>query len=102
MFLRRSVSFSVSFHNCVQILRSVLTYIAFFVTICYHTIYASPWIFPPLAFYGADVLSRLLRYRIKDGILTVQDAQMTLVHECLRFFTNMLTVLPIDPRSQLR
>ncbi|KAJ8586863.1 hypothetical protein M405DRAFT_336481 [Rhizopogon salebrosus TDB-379] len=72
MFLRRSI------------LRSVLTYVAFFATICYHTIYASPWIFPPLAFYGADVLSRLLRYRIKDATLTAQDAQMTLirVHNC--------------------
>lgn len=62
----------------------VLTYVAFFVTICYHTIYASPWIFPPLAFYGADVLLRLFRYRIKDATLTAQDAHMTLirVHNC--------------------
>ncbi|KAG1809121.1 iron reductase [Suillus subaureus] len=62
----------------------VLTYVAFFVTICYHTLYASPWIFPPLAFYGADVLLRLFRYRIKDATLTAQDAHMTLirVHNC--------------------
>lgn len=62
----------------------VLTYVAFFVIICYHTIYASPWIFPPLAFYGADALFRLFRYRIKDATLTAQDAHMTLirVHNC--------------------
>jgi predicted ferric reductase len=62
----------------------VLTYVAFFVTICYHTLYASPWIFPPLAFYGADVLLRLFRYRIKDATLTAQDAHMTLIriHNC--------------------
>ncbi|KAG1773263.1 iron reductase [Suillus placidus] len=62
----------------------ILTYVAFFVTICYHTIYASPWIFPPLAFYGADVLLRLFRYRIKDATLTAPDAHMTLirVHNC--------------------
>ncbi|KAG1847157.1 iron reductase [Suillus subalutaceus] len=49
---------------------SVLTYVAFFVTICYHTLYASPWIFPPLALY--------------DATLTAQDAHMTLirVHNC--------------------
>ncbi|KAG2040872.1 iron reductase [Suillus americanus] len=62
----------------------VLTYVAFFVTVCYHTIYASPWIFPPLAFYGADVLLRLFRYRIKDATLTAPDTHMTLirVHNC--------------------
>ncbi|KAG1893580.1 iron reductase [Suillus fuscotomentosus] len=62
----------------------VLTYVAFFVTICYHMLYASPWIFPPLAFYGSDVLLRLFRYRIKDATLTAQDAHMTLirVHNC--------------------
>ncbi|KAG0700330.1 iron reductase [Suillus ampliporus] len=71
------------FYECFFVVH-VLTYVAFFVTICYHTIYASPWIFPPLAFYGADVLLRLLRYRIKDATLTAQDAQMTLirVHNC--------------------
>jgi len=66
-------------------LRSILTYVAFFVTICYHTIYSSPWIFPPLAFYGADVLLRLFRYRIKDATLTAQDADMTLVQQIFCF-----------------
>jgi len=85
-----------------QMHHSVLTYVAFFVTICYHTLYASPWIFPPLAFYRADVLLRLLRYRIKDAILTAQDADMTLVHECLVLFVQMLTSLSTATCSQLR
>lgn len=93
--------FTVAFTKA-QIRHSVLTYVAFFVTICYHTIYASPWIFPPLAFYGADVLLRLFRYRIKDATLTAQDAHMTLVHECFATFVKTLTSLPTDPRSQLR
>ncbi|KAJ6502884.1 ferric reductase like transmembrane component-domain-containing protein [Mycena vitilis] len=41
-----------------------LTFPAFFVTICYHTPFATPWIFPPLAFYAVDVLLRLLKLRI--------------------------------------
>ena len=57
----------------------MLCFVAFFVTICYHTIYASPWIFPPLAFYGFDMLLRLFRYRIKDATLVPVDNQMTLV-----------------------
>ncbi|KAF9219855.1 iron reductase, partial [Gyrodon lividus] len=57
----------------------VLIFVAFFVTVCYHTMYASPWIFPPLAFYGADMLLRMLRYRFKDATLTAQDKFMTLV-----------------------
>ncbi|KAF9241279.1 iron reductase [Melanogaster broomeanus] len=57
----------------------VLIFVAFFVTVCYHTIYASPWIFPPLAFYGADMLLRMLRYRFKDATLTAQDNFMTMV-----------------------
>ncbi|CAL1697507.1 unnamed protein product [Somion occarium] len=58
----------------------VLGYVSFFVTICYHTIYASPWIFPPLAFYGLDILLRLFRYRIKDASLVPIDQNMTLIH----------------------
>ncbi|TBU24548.1 iron reductase [Dichomitus squalens] len=58
----------------------VLSYVAFFVTICYHTIYASPWIFPPLAFYGFDILLRMFRYRIKDATLVHVDNNMTLIH----------------------
>ncbi|KAH7911479.1 iron reductase [Hygrophoropsis aurantiaca] len=58
----------------------VLTYVAFFITVCYHTIYASPWIFPPLAFYGFDLLMRMFRYRIKDAVLLTPGTEMTLVH----------------------
>ncbi|KAF7980532.1 hypothetical protein HWV62_37663 [Athelia sp. TMB] len=62
----------------------VFSFVAFFVTVCYHTIYASPWIFPPLALYGADMLLRLLKYRIKDATLTAVDNQMTIIRiaEC--------------------
>jgi len=58
----------------------VLGYVAFFVTICYHTPYASPWIFPPLAFYGLDMLLRMFRYRIKDATLVPMGNEMTLIH----------------------
>ncbi|KAK0450521.1 iron reductase [Desarmillaria tabescens] len=77
----------------------VLGFVAFFITICYHTTYASPWIFPPLAFYGLDMLMRLFRYRIKDATVTAVDNQMTIIripdcdfgweagqHICLRVF----------------
>ncbi|KAG6377929.1 hypothetical protein JVT61DRAFT_14718 [Boletus reticuloceps] len=77
----------------------VFTFVAFFVCVCYHSIYASPWIFPPLAFYGADMFLRLLRYRFKDATVTAPDKFMTLVrindcdggwvagqHICLRVF----------------
>ncbi|KAJ3795542.1 iron reductase [Lentinula aff. detonsa] len=57
----------------------VLGFVAFFITICYHTIYAIPWIFPPLAFYAADMLMRMLRVRIKDATLTAVDPNMTLI-----------------------
>lgn len=57
----------------------MLSFTAFFVTICYHTIYASPWIFPPLAFYGLDLLLRMFRHRIKDAVLVPIGNQMTLV-----------------------
>ncbi len=67
---------------------SVLGFVAFFVTICYHTIYASPWIFPPLAFYGFDMLLRLFRYRIKDATLVPIDNNMTLVCSLSFYFTD--------------
>ena len=58
---------------------SVLGFVAFFITICYHTPYAAPWIFPPLAFYGLDLFVRMFRYTIKDATLVPVDNQMTLV-----------------------
>ena len=57
----------------------MLGFISFFIALCYHTIYASPWIFPPLAFYGFDIVLRMLRHRIKDAVLVPVGSQMTLV-----------------------
>ncbi|KAF8890942.1 iron reductase [Infundibulicybe gibba] len=57
-----------------------LSFVAFFITICYHTIYAPPWIFPPLAFYGLDIFMRMVRFRIKDARLVPVNNQMTLIH----------------------
>lgn len=57
----------------------ILAFVAFFVTIRYHTLYAAPWIYPALAFFGADVLLRFLRYRIKDARLIALDNLMTVV-----------------------
>jgi ferric-chelate reductase len=57
-----------------------MSFVAFFVIICYHTPYAVPWIFPPIAFYAMDLALRLFRYRVKDAILESCDTSMTLVH----------------------
>ncbi|KAJ7703720.1 ferric reductase like transmembrane component-domain-containing protein [Mycena rosella] len=57
-----------------------LTFPAFFITICYHTIYATPWIFPPIAFYAADVLLRLLRFRVVATRVKPRDGGLTLIH----------------------
>ncbi|KAI5117821.1 hypothetical protein M0805_004951 [Coniferiporia weirii] len=57
----------------------ILAVVAFFITLCYHTIYAVPYIFPPLAFYGLDLLLRLFRFRVKDATLIAPDNQMTIV-----------------------
>ncbi|KAF8630478.1 hypothetical protein AX15_002894 [Amanita polypyramis BW_CC] len=57
-----------------------LCYVAFFITLCYHTIYARPWIYAPLALYGLDLLMRMVRIRIQDATLVPVDKQMTLVH----------------------
>lgn len=80
---------------------SVLGYVAFFVTICYHTIYAVPWIFPPLAFYGFDMLLRLFRYRIKDATLVPVDNQMTLVSTLHGEYTIRYSPFSVDPCSRL-
>ena len=61
------------------VVRSILTMAAFFITLCYHTIYARPWIYPALAFYGLDLTLRLVRFRVKDATLEAPDSQMTLV-----------------------
>ncbi|KAJ7199408.1 hypothetical protein GGX14DRAFT_661928 [Mycena pura] len=58
-----------------------LTFPAFFITICYHTIYAMPWIVPPVAFYAADLLLRILRWRVVVGRVEAKGtAGMSLIH----------------------
>ncbi|KAJ7138880.1 hypothetical protein C8R46DRAFT_1136442 [Mycena filopes] len=57
-----------------------LTFPAFFITICYHTIYATPWIFPPLALYGVDLLFRVLRWRVVVGEVEAREGGMALIH----------------------
>ncbi|KAF7354432.1 Iron reductase [Mycena venus] len=57
-----------------------LLFPALFVTLCYHTIYATPWIFPPLAFYGADLLVRILRWRVVVGRVEGKEGGMSLIH----------------------
>jgi len=57
-----------------------MSFVTFFVIICYHTPFAVPWIFPPIAFYAMDLVLRLFRYRVKDAILESPDTSMTLVH----------------------
>ena len=59
---------------------SFLAFPSFFITVCYHTTYAAPWIFPPLAFYAFDLVMRQFRYRIKDAYLIRVDNQMTVIH----------------------
>ncbi|KZS95926.1 iron reductase [Sistotremastrum niveocremeum HHB9708] len=57
----------------------IVAVVTFFVVVNYHTPYSIPWIYPPIAFYGLDVLVRMLRYRIKDAVLDAPDNQMTIV-----------------------
>jgi hypothetical protein len=58
---------------------SVVSFVSFFVLLNYHTPYSVPWIYPPLAFYGLDIIVRLLRYRIREATLVPQGDQMTFV-----------------------
>lgn len=56
-----------------------MAYVAFFVSLCYHTPYARPWIYAPLALYGFDLCLRLFKYRVKDPTVEAVSNQMTLV-----------------------
>ncbi|KAJ6586450.1 ferric reductase like transmembrane component-domain-containing protein [Mycena vulgaris] len=56
-----------------------LTFPAFFITICYHTPFATPWILPPLAFYAVDTLLRLLKLRIVVGRVCACPGGMSIV-----------------------
>lgn len=64
---------------------SLLAVPAFVITLCYHTLYAAPYVYPPLAFYGFDLFLRLLRFRVKDATLVAPDAHLTIVrvHDCM-------------------
>ena len=66
-------------------LRSLVFSAAFFVAILYHTSKAVPWIYPPLAMYGMDILLQMLKYRFNDAVLVPIGDQMTLV---CSFFVN--------------
>ncbi len=81
---------------------SVLTYVSFFITICYHTPFARPWIYPALAFYGLDLLMRLFRFRIKDASLTPMR-DMTIVF-VLSFFSPqvLIDIMFVDSHTRLR
>lgn len=57
----------------------IVTYVSFFVALCYHTPYARPWIYAPLAFYGFDLCLRLFKYRVKDATIEAVSNQMTLI-----------------------
>ncbi|KAJ7780047.1 iron reductase [Mycena maculata] len=57
-----------------------LTFPAFFITICYHTTYAPPWIFPPLAFYGADLLMRIFNWRVVAARIEGLNGGLSLIH----------------------
>ncbi|KAJ7869062.1 hypothetical protein B0H13DRAFT_1053404 [Mycena leptocephala] len=52
---------------------------AFFTTLYYHTLYAVPWIFPPFAFYGADLV-RFLRLRVVVGRVEGREGGMSSIH----------------------
>ena len=83
---------------------SVLGFVAFFITICYHTTYAVPWIFPPMAFYGLDLFLRMIRLRVKDASLVACDNQMTIVMDLKVFPAQFLIVLfgYLDQSQRLR
>jgi len=53
--------------------------VAFFVLVSYHTPYSVPWVFPPMAFGGMDLLLRMFRCRVKVAELTADDGMMTLL-----------------------
>ncbi|KAJ7112851.1 iron reductase [Mycena crocata] len=56
-----------------------LTFPAFFVTVCYHTPFVYPWIFPPIAFYAFDVCLRLLKFRIAVARVHAWDGGMSII-----------------------
>ena len=64
-----SFRFVLRLVSCFRVDRadSFFMFPSFFIMICYETIYATPWIFPPPAFYGYNLIMRQFQYRIKDA-----------------------------------
>ncbi|KAJ7073224.1 iron reductase [Mycena belliarum] len=56
-----------------------LTFPSFFITLCYHTPYIYPWIFPPLAFFAFDVLLRLLKFRVVVARVRPCDGGLSII-----------------------
>jgi len=67
------------YHANLYLIHSILPFIAFFFTICYDTVYVSPWIFSPVAFYGLYSFMRMLRLHLKDAVFVPIENQVTLV-----------------------
>ncbi|CDZ98418.1 Ferric reductase, NADH/NADPH oxidase and related proteins [Phaffia rhodozyma] len=57
----------------------MMSIIGFFATIAYHTPFAQPWIYPPIALYAFDLCARLVKLRFKDAELIPLEG-MTLIH----------------------
>ncbi|KAJ7308728.1 hypothetical protein DFH08DRAFT_944369 [Mycena albidolilacea] len=55
-----------------------LLFPALFVTLCYSTIFAPPWILPPWAFHGADFLLQILRWQVVMGRVEGKEGEMSL------------------------
>ncbi|KAJ9100909.1 hypothetical protein QFC20_005325 [Naganishia adeliensis] len=58
----------------------VASFVGFMVTVCYHTNYSRPWVWPCVALYALDLLLRAFRYRFKDALLVPLDETMTMIH----------------------
>ena len=67
--------------------------VSFFVVLCYHTIYAAPYIYPPLAFYAFDLFFRMVRTRVKDATLIPIDNQFTIVRLPFPLFYSSILIL---------
>ncbi|KAK7042005.1 iron reductase [Favolaschia claudopus] len=56
-----------------------ITFPTFFILICYHTRFAYPWIYPPLAFFALDLLLRLLKFRIAVASIRACDGGLSII-----------------------
>jgi hypothetical protein len=85
----------------ILLLCSILTFPALFITICYHTTYAVPWIFPPLAFYGFDLFLRMCRARVKDAELESVGGGITLVSTSTSSTYVSVSLVPLGTNASL-